>query len=190
MPFKITKTAVPDVLVVEPKVFPDERGFFAELFKASEFKALGVAFEIKQVNHSRSQKNVLRGLHYQLNPHAQAKLVQVLKGEIFDVAVDIRKRSPTFGRWGSGLLDDQNHPQMYIPPGFAHGFCVLSAEADFMYKCTDYYHPESEQGIAWNDPDLGIEWPVLEIILSDKDQQYPRLAEQPLAKLPLYGNTR
>lgn len=186
---RVIETALPEVVILAPKVFGDQRGFFLETYHEDRYQQAGVAARFVQDNHSRSRRGVLRGLHYQLQ-RPQGKLVWVTRGQVFDVAVDIRRGSPTFGRWASGLLDDQNHHQMYIPPGFAHGFCVLSAEADFMYKCTDYYHPESEQGIAWNDPDLGIDWPVLEIILSDKDQQYPRLAEQSLAKLPLYGNTR
>ena len=184
---RVIETALPEVLILAPKAFGDQRGFFLESYHEKRYQQAGVAARFVQDNHSRSRRGVLRGLHYQLQ-RPQGKLVWVVRGQVFDVAVDIRRGSPTFGRWFSCLLDDQEHRQLYIPPGFAHGFCVLSAEADFMYKCTDYYHPESEQGIAWNDPDLGINWPVLDVILSDKDSRYPRLAEQLPEKLPLYGN--
>ena len=184
---RVIETTLPEVLLLAPKVFGDQRGFFLETYHEVRYQQAGVAARFVQDNHSRSRRGVLRGLHYQLQ-RPQGKLVWVVRGQVFDVAVDIRRGSPTFGRWFSCLLDDQEHRQLYIPPGFAHGFCVLSAEADFMYKCTDYYHPESEQGIAWNDPDLGIDWPVLDVILSDKDSRYPRLAEQSPEKLPLYGN--
>lgn len=185
---RVIETTLPEVLLLAPKVFGDQRGFFLETYHEVRYQQAGVAARFVQDNHSRSRRGVLRGLHYQLQ-RPQGKLVWVVRGQVFDVAVDIRRGSPTFGRWFSCLLDDQEHRQLYIPPGFAHGFCVLSAEADFMYKCTDYYHPESEQGIAWNDPDLGINWPVLDVILSDKDSRYPRLAEQSPEKLPLYGDS-
>jgi len=186
---RVIETALPDVVILAPKVFGDQRGFFLETYHEERYREAGVPARFVQDNHSRSRRGVLRGLHYQLQ-RPQGKLVWVIRGQVFDIAVDIRRGSPTFGRWVSCVLDDQNHHQLYIPPGFAHGFCVLSAEADFMYKCTDYYHLQSEQGIAWNDPDLSIDWPGLEVILSDKDRRYPRLAEQPPEKLPVYGDSR
>ena len=173
---KVTRTAIPDVMVIEPKVFGDARGFFMESFKQQVFNdATGTQFEFVQDNHSRSSKGVLRGLHYQLPPHAQGKLVRVVRGAVWDVAVDIRKGSPTFGQWVAETLTEDNHKQFWIPPGFAHGFVVLSDTADFLYKTTNYYAPQSDRGILWNDPDLGIQWPDLgmEFLLSDKDRQQP-----------------
>ncbi len=171
---KATPTAIPDVMVVEPKVFGDARGFFYESFNQQAFNAAtGTNLEFVQDNHSRSSKGVLRGLHYQLPPNAQGKLVRVVRGAVWDVAVDIRKDSPTFGQWVAETLTEDNHKQFWIPPGFAHGFVVLSDTADFLYKTTNYYAPQSDRGIAWNDPDLGIQWPDLgmEFVLSDKDQK-------------------
>ena len=169
---KVTPTAIPDVLLIEPKVFGDERGFFFESFNQKVFQqaaALEPAFV--QDNHSRSVKNVLRGLHYQLAPKAQGKLVRVVEGEVFDVAVDIRKSSKTFGQWVGQILSAENKLQLWIPPGFAHGFAVLSESAEFLYKTTDYYAPELERCIAWNDPTIGIRWPEgLQPQLSAKDQ--------------------
>ena len=169
---KVTSTAIPDVLLFEPKVFGDERGFFFESFNQKVFQqaaALEPAFV--QDNHSRSVKNVLRGLHYQLAPKAQGKLVRVVEGEVFDVAVDIRKSSKTFGQWVGQILSAENKLQLWIPPGFAHGFAVLSESAEFLYKTTDYYAPELERCIAWNDPTIGIRWPEgLQPQLSAKDQ--------------------
>ena len=168
----VTPTAIPEVLLFEPKVFGDERGFFFESFNQKIFQeaaALEPAFV--QDNHSRSVKNVLRGLHYQLPPKAQAKLVRVVEGEVFDVAVDIRKSSKTFGQWVGQVLSAANKLQLWIPPGFAHGFAVLSKSAEFLYKTTDYYAPELERCIAWNDPTIGICWPEgLQPQLSAKDQ--------------------
>lgn len=169
---KVTPTAIPDVLLIEPKVFGDERGFFFESFNQKVFQqaaALEPAFV--QDNHSRSVKNVLRGLHYQLPPKAQGKQVRVVEGEVFDVAVDLRKSSKTFGQWVGQILSAENKLQLWIPPGFAHGFAVLSESAEFLYKTTDYYAPELERCIAWNDPTIGIRWPEgLQPQLSAKDQ--------------------
>jgi len=169
---KVTPTAIPDVLVIEPKVFGDERGFFFESFNQKAFnEAVGHEVVFVQDNHSRSLKNVLRGLHYQLPPKAQGKLVRVIQGEVFDVAVDIRKESATFGKWVGEILSAENKKQLWIPPGFAHGFLTLSDTADFLYKTTDYYAPELERCIRWDDPVLGIEWPgAVDAMVSDKDR--------------------
>jgi dTDP-4-dehydrorhamnose 3,5-epimerase len=182
---KVIPTELPEVLLIEPRVFGDQRGFFMETYQEARYQEAGVPGRFVQDNHSRSRRGVLRGLHYQLL-QPQGKLVWVTRGQVFDVAVDIRRGSPTFGRWAGVILDDVSHGQLYIPPGFAHGFCVLSNEADFFYKCTDYYHPQSEYGILWNDPDIGIGWPVQDVLLSDKDTRLPRLARQALEKLPVY----
>jgi dTDP-4-dehydrorhamnose 3,5-epimerase len=182
---KIIATTLPGVLIVEPQVFGDPRGFFLESYHQARYVQAGIPGGFVQDNHSRSRRGVLRGLHYQLR-QPQGKLVGVMRGRVFDVAVDIRRGSPTFGRWEGVLLDDDNHRQLYIPPGYAHGFCVLSESADFVYKCTDYYHPESECGIVWNDPAIGITWPELTYTLSEKDANLPRLAEQAADKLPVY----
>ncbi|MFG6656279.1 dTDP-4-dehydrorhamnose 3,5-epimerase [Scandinavium sp. M-37] len=167
----IIKTDIPDVMIIEPKVFGDDRGFFFESYSQKIFEeAVGRKVEFVQDNHSKSAKGVLRGLHYQLEPHAQGKLVRCVVGEVFDVAVDIRKSSPTFGKWVGVNLSAENKRQLWIPEGFAHGFLVLSETAEFVYKTTNYYHPESDRGIIWNDPDIGIEWPEIgEKILSAKD---------------------
>ncbi|MBD8793236.1 dTDP-4-dehydrorhamnose 3,5-epimerase [Pseudomonas syringae] len=167
-----TPLAVAEVVLFTPKVFGDERGFFYESFNARAFKdATGLEPDFVQDNHSRSVKGVLRGLHYQLNPHAQGKLVRVVQGEVFDVAVDIRRSSPTFGKWVGALLSAQNNNQLWIPPGFAHGFITLSDTAEFLYKTTDFYSTECERCIAWNDPEIGIEWPLdCTPQLSGKDQ--------------------
>ena len=177
---KATPTRIPDVMVVEPKVFGDARGFFYESFNQVAFNAAtGTAFTFVQDNHSRSSQGVLRGLHYQLPPHAQGKLVRVVRGAVWDVAVDIRQGSPTFGQWVGQELTEDTHKQFWIPPGFAHGFVVLSESADFLYKTTNYYAPQSDRGIAWNDPDLDIAWPNLgmDFVLSDKDRQQPALRQ-------------
>lgn len=167
---QLQKTSIPDVLIFEPKVFGDERGFFYESFNQKKFSELsGVEASFVQDNHSRSAKNVLRGLHYQIR-QPQGKLVRVVHGEVFDVAVDIRKSSPTFGRAVGVHLSAENHRQLWIPVGFAHGFVVLSDYAEFLYKTTDYWAPEHERSIIWNDPDIGIEWPIgASPILSSKD---------------------
>lgn len=182
---RIIETQLPDVLLIEPKVFGDHRGFFLETYHQARYRDAGIAMTFVQDNHSRSRRGVLRGLHYQLE-QPQGKLVSVMCGQVFDVAVDIRRGSPNFGRWAGVVLDDVSRRQLYVPPGFAHGFLVLSEEVDFVYKCTDYYHPQSENGIAWDDPDIGIEWPDLDVVLSDKDRLNPRLNQQDPDKLPLY----
>ena len=178
----VTATAIPDVLLIEPKVFGDERGFFFESFNACAFaQATGLDLAFVQDNHSKSAKNVLRGLHYQLPPKAQGKLVRVVHGEVFDVAVDLRRSSKTFGQWVGQILSAQNKLQLWIPPGFAHGFYVVSEYADFLYKCTDFYHPASELCLAWNDPTVGIEWPLDgEPILAAKDAAASSLASEPV----------
>ena len=170
----VIQTALPEVLLIEPKVFGDARGFFYESFNQKAFnEATGLDLPFVQDNHSRSAKGVLRGLHYQLPPHAQGKLVRVVRGAVFDVAVDVRKSSPTFGQWVGMELSEENHRQFWMPPGFAHGFVVLSESADFLYKTTDYYAPSHERCIAWNDPTLNIQWPDIGMapLLSAKDQQ-------------------
>jgi dTDP-4-dehydrorhamnose 3,5-epimerase len=168
---KIIQTKISDVLIIEPQVYGDDRGFFLESFNAQKFAAeTGVTLNFVQDNHSRSSKSVLRGLHYQIQ-QPQGKLVRVVLGEVLDVAVDIRKDSPTFGEWVSCILSAENKKQFWIPPGFAHGFVVLSDTADFLYKTTDYYAPQYERSILWNDPDIGIDWQITEEpILSAKDR--------------------
>ena len=173
---KIIKCKIEGLLIIEPVVFGDERGFFMETYSRKKYCEFGIDVEFVQDNHSRSTRNVLRGLHYQINP-GQEKLVRVLSGEVFDVAVDIRRNSPTFGKWEGCLLSETNKRQFYVPKGFAHGFCVLSDTAEFAYKCGDYYSPENERGIAWNDPDLAIDWPVKNPILSERDKKQPKLSE-------------
>jgi dTDP-4-dehydrorhamnose 3,5-epimerase len=175
---KVTPTAIEGVLIIEPKVFGDERGFFLESFNQRAFnEAVGHTVDFVQDNHSRSAKGVLRGLHFQRPPHAQGKLVRVTQGSVFDVVVDIRPDSPTFGRWVGAELSGANHRQMWIPAGLAHGFLVTSDSADFLYKTTDYYRPESEGSVRWDDPDLAIAWPLDGITpaLSAKDAAAPRL---------------
>ena len=183
---KAIATELPGMLLLEPQVFGDTRGFFMETWQAARYREAGMPERFVQDNHSRSRRGVLRGLHYQLT-QPQGKLVWVTRGAVFDVGVDIRRGSPNFGRWYGCVLDDLNHRQLYIPPGFAHGFCVLSEEADFFYKCTDYYHPSSERGIAWDDPEIGIAWPLRDgIALSAKDQHNGPLAVQRPEDLPVY----
>jgi dTDP-4-dehydrorhamnose 3,5-epimerase len=173
----VIETALPGVLIIEPKVHGDERGFFVETFQVERYRrAAGIEYEFVQDNHSRSRRGVLRGLHAQ-SPSPQGKLVRVARGEVFDVAVDIDPDSPTFGKWAGATLSDQNHRQMWIPPGYAHGFLVLSEIADFQYKCTDYYRPDAEIGLIWNDPEVGIEWPIDNPLLSEKDKHLPTLAQ-------------
>jgi dTDP-4-dehydrorhamnose 3,5-epimerase len=180
---KVSETELPGVLLLEPRRFGDDRGFFMELFHEQRYAEAGIAGPFVQDNFSRSAKGILRGLHFQ-QPHAQGKLVQVFAGAVYDVAVDIRRGSPTFGGWVGVELSADNRRQLWVPPGFAHGFCVLSESADFHYKCTDFYSPTSEHGIAWNDPDLGIPWPVKSPLLSPKDSVAPRLKDAPV--LPDY----
>lgn len=177
--FKFTKTEIEGLYVIEPKVFGDHRGYFMETYNFEDFKKEGLDMVFVQDNQSKSSKGVLRGLHYQ-NPYQQGKLVRVIYGEVFDVAVDLRNGSSTYGRWYSEILSSENKKQMYIPQGFAHGFVVLSEEAEFVYKCTELYHPECEGTIFWNDPDIGIDWPLATInnlILSEKDKKARRLYE-------------
>jgi dTDP-4-dehydrorhamnose 3,5-epimerase len=175
MPFAFKRLEIPDVVLIEPKVFEDRRGFFMETYKMPDFVSAGIKVNFVQENHSRSSKGVLRGLHYQNPPFPQGKLVRVAKGEIFDVAVDIRKNSPTWGKWLGVILSEKNKFIIYVPEGFAHGFCVLSEIAEVIYKTTSVYSAESEAGIIWNDADLNIEWPVKEPTLSEKDKRWPAL---------------
>ena len=180
---QVSPTAIADVLVIEPKVFGDERGFFLESFNQKAFNAaVGRDVAFVQDNHSRSRKGVLRGLHFQQTPHAQGKLVRVIQGSVFDVAVDIRRNSPTFGRWVGIELSAANHKQLWIPAGLAHGFLVTSDSADFLYKTTDYYEPASERALRWDDPAFGIAWPDIgePPTLSTKDAQAPLLDSDPL----------
>ncbi len=173
---KITTTALPGVLIIEPKAFGDARGFFLESFQTERYAKAGITQAFVQDNHSRSQRGVLRGLHFQ-RKRPQGKLVSVSRGSVFDVAVDINPHSATFGQYVATVLSDENHLQLWIPPGYAHGFCVLSDEADFHYKCTELYDPTDEAGIIWNDPDVNIAWPFDNPLLSEKDQKLPRLGE-------------
>jgi len=182
---KVTKTELPGVVVIEPDVFKDHRGFFLETWSQSRYADAGINETFVQDNVSCSSRGILRGLHFQ-NPQGQGKLVQVLSGEVLDAAVDIRVGSPTFGRWTGVRLSADNHRQMYIPAGFAHGFCVLSETAIFSYKCTDYYSSSAGMGIIWNDPDIGIDWPIDEPIISQKDSALPRLKDISTDKLPRY----
>ena len=190
MPFEFKPQEIKDVILVEPKVFGDARGFFMETYKKSDFFANGIDVEFNQDNHSKSTKGVLRGLHFQKH-FPQCKLVRAVRGSVFDVAVDLRQKSDTYGKWYGVILSEENNKQFYISEGFAHGFLVLSDTAEFCYKCTDFYHPGDEGGVAWNDPEIGIEWPELKgeyqgtpdskgykledgtpLILSDKDQKW------------------
>jgi dTDP-4-dehydrorhamnose 3,5-epimerase len=178
MAITVTATALPEVKLVEPKVFGDARGFFLESFNEREFaEKVGVEARFVQDNHSRSAKGVLRGMHYQIE-HAQGKLVRVVAGEVFDVVVDIRKRSPKFGKWVGFNLSAENHRQMWVPEGFAHGFLVLSETADFLYKTTDYWYPEHERCLAWNDPRVGVQWPIEgEPVMAEKDRAGKSLSD-------------
>lgn len=183
--FERVETELPGVIVLKPKVFRDARGFFAETYHAEKFADLGITVKFVQDNHSCSARGTLRGLHYQLR-RPQAKLCRVIRGEVFDVAVDIRRGSPHFGKWAGVVLSAEEMNQIFIPAGFAHGFVVLSATAEFLYKCSDFYDPSSEGGVAWNDPDLGITWPISEPTLSEKDRQYPALRDISAERLPDY----
>lgn len=175
----VTQTDIPGAVVIEPRVFGDARGFFMETFHKERYlKEAGIKEEMVQDNHSRSRKGTLRGLHYQIK-HPQGKLVRVLRGEIFDVAVDLRRKSPAFGKWTGVSLSEENHLQFYVPPGLAHGFCVVSDFAEVEYKCTDLYHPECERTILWNDAELRIKWPISDPLLSDKDKQGVPFAQAP-----------
>jgi dTDP-4-dehydrorhamnose 3,5-epimerase len=187
MGVRVTECGVPGVLLVEPEVHGDARGFFLEFYNARGFAAVGIDRAFVQDNHSRSRRGVLRGLHYQLG-RPQAKLIRVIEGEIFDVAVDVRRGSPTFGRVAAERLSAANKQMIFIPEGFAHGFYVISETAEMTYKCSEYYAPEEERGVAWNDPDLGIAWPLGrdEPILSARDRSFGTLATRPDADLPRY----
>ena len=177
MPFRFSATELPGMLLIEPVVFPDERGFFMETYKRSEFAAHGIGEHFVQANQSRSSRGTLRGLHFQNPPEAQAKLIRALDGEIYDVVVDIRDGSPTFGKWQGLHLSAENKRMLYVPVGFAHGFCVISEMADISYMTSAEYAPALEGGIAWNDPDLKIVWPVEDPQLSTRDRGWPRLRE-------------
>lgn len=177
MPFRFDSLAIVGAVVITPRFYADNRGGFSEVYKKSEFLAAGIDASWKQINWSSSRKNVLRGMHYQLAPNEQGKLVSVLVGEIFDVVIDIRVGSPTYGKWVSATLHADKRQMIWVPPGFAHGFYVLSEKAEVTYSCTAEYSPESERGIIWNDPEVGISWPVAQPILSAKDELYPTLAE-------------
>jgi len=172
----ITETKLAGVLIIEPKVFGDSRGFFKETFQAERYREAGIEYTFVQDNYSRSQKGVLRGLHFQIIK-PQGKLVSCPKGAVFDVAMDIDPESTTYGQYVGVELTEENHKQLWVPPGYAHGFCVLSETADFQYKCTDYYDPSDEGGVIWNDPDVAIEWPINQPLLSDKDAKLPSLKE-------------
>ena len=172
----VRSTPLPDVLVLEPKVFRDERGFFVETYRKETLARCGIAADLVQDNHSRSRKGTIRALHFQVPP-GQGKLVRCARGSVFDVVVDLRRSSPTFGRWWGAELSDKNHLQVWIPPGFAHGFCVTSDEADLVYRCTAYYDPDAERGIAWDSPDLAIPWPAESPKLSDRDRANPAFSE-------------
>ena len=177
--FNFIKTKIRDLYIIEPKVFGDERGYFMESYNKEDFDAAGLTMTFVQDNESKSSKGVLRGLHFQTQ-HTQGKLVRVTKGSVYDVAVDLRKGSPTYGQWEGVLLTDENKRQFYVPEGFAHGFLVVSDEAVFNYKCTDFYSPEHDGGVLWNDPDIGIEWPlegIENILLSEKDKKQKKFKE-------------
>lgn len=184
---KVVDLALPEVKRIEPDVFGDARGYFMESFQAERYAQAGIVGPFVQDNLSYSRLGVLRGLHYQY-PNAQGKLVQILRGEVFDVAVDIRRGSPTFGRWVGEHLDATHHRQLWVPPGFAHGFCVLSETAQFAYKCTDYYAPDSERGLRWDDPDIGIRWPIQPEEVSSKDEKAPFLADISADALPVMSD--
>jgi dTDP-4-dehydrorhamnose 3,5-epimerase len=185
----VLKTSLEGVLIIEPDVFGDARGFFMESYHKKRYSEKAFETEFVQDNISLSHRGSLRGLHYQF-PKSQAKLVQVLEGKVFDVAVDIRRGSPTFGQWLGIFLSDKRKRQIYIPEGFAHGFCVLSQTVYFMYKCSDFYAPDCEGGILWSDPGLNIGWPLKQPLLSEKDSQYPCLNEISFDRLPVYGGSR
>jgi len=186
---KVISTSLKGVLLIEPSVFEDKRGFFMETYQQKKYMDSGIESNFIQDNLSFSVRGTLRGLHYQF-PHAQAKLVQAIKGEIFDVTVDIRRDSPTFAKWTGVHLSGKNRRQLYIPEGFAHGFCVLSETATFTYKCSDFYSPDSERGIFWSDPDIGVDWPVENPVLSDKDRKYAFLKDLPPQHLPVYAQSK
>jgi len=181
----VIATELEGVVILEPKVFGDDRGYFLETWRLARYEEAGIRETFCQDNVSFSRKGILRGLHFQY-PQTQGKLVSIVSGEVFDVAVDIRSGSPTFGRYVDVMLSEDNHKQIYIPPGFAHGFCVISDAATFTYKCTAYYNAATEGGVIWDDPDIGIDWPVEGPLLSEKDLQLPRLKDIPAEKLPRF----
>jgi dTDP-4-dehydrorhamnose 3,5-epimerase len=170
------ETRLEGLVLIEPNVYPDSRGFFLETFRRDEYRAMGIDAEFVQDNHSRSQRGSIRAFHFQLEP-GQAKLIRAVRGAVYDVAVDLRRDSPTYGQHEAFELTDANHRQLFVPVGFGHGFCVLSDEADVTYKVSSYYDPATERGIAFDDPDLGVEWPVSDPIVSDRDRSNPRLSE-------------
>ncbi|HET6486824.1 MAG TPA: dTDP-4-dehydrorhamnose 3,5-epimerase [Spirochaetia bacterium] len=186
MPFTFSPAALRGLVIVQPRIFPDQRGFFLESYKASDFERAGLPERFAQDNHSLSERGVLRGLHYQLPPFAQGKLVRVLEGRVWDVAVDIRPDSPTYAKWFGLELSAEDHRMLYVPPGFAHGFLTLSPRAQFFYKCTAEYRRESEAGIRWNDPAIGIAWPVTEVTVSDRDEGLPLLKDATVFPAGLY----
>jgi len=175
--FEFSRLSIPDVVLIKPRVFTDSRGYFFETYKQGDFSEAGIKELFVQDNHSRSSSNVLRGLHYQKDPAAQGKLVRCMRGAIFDVAVDIRKGSPSYAKWVAMELNDENNFILYVPPGFAHGFVVLTETAELSYKCTSEYAPQYDRGIIWNDPDIAIDWPVGNPLLSDKDARHPLLKD-------------
>ena len=177
MPFEFKKLDIPDVFLIIPKSFEDGRGFFMESYKKSEFHKHGIPQNFVQDNHSRSKKGVLRGLHYQLNPKAQGKLIRVTRGAVIDVAVDIRKGSPHFGKWVSAKLSSDNKQMLWVPTGFAHGVYILEDDTELLYKVTEEYSPECERGIAWNDPEIKITWPDQKPVISERDAKYPQIME-------------
>jgi len=189
MPFNFESLEIAEVILIEPEVFKDKRGFFMETYKMPDFVASGIKGNFVQDNHSRSVKGVLKGLHYQNPPFVQGKLVRAVKGEIFDVAVDIRKSSSSYGKWVGVTLSEENKKMLYVPEGFAHGYCVLSEIAEVLYKTTNIYSPQSETGIIWNDEDLNIEWPIKRPVLSEKDKKWPTLKEANI-KFSLGGGTK
>jgi len=186
MPMKCTESQLPGVLLIEPDIFRDERGFFMESYHRTRYSEAGIGSVFVQDNRSHSRRGILRGLHYQLE-HGQGKLIYAVTGEIFDVAVDIRLGSPTFGRWVGDYLSAENGRQIFVPKGFAHGFCVLSETADVVYKCTDFYVPGDEYGILWSDPAIGIAWPCEEVTVSEKDSRNLEIANVKEELLPKYG---
>ncbi|HME63096.1 MAG TPA: dTDP-4-dehydrorhamnose 3,5-epimerase [Candidatus Binatia bacterium] len=177
MPFSFRRTLIPEVILIEPRIFSDLRGFFTETYKRSEFAAQGITEIFVQCNMSRSSKGILRGLHYQKYPKCQSKLVWAVAGEIYDVVVDLRRSSPTFGKWIAQILSAENRKILYVPVGFAHGFCVTSEVAEIVYMATEEYAPAFEAGVLWNDPTLQIDWPIPEPLLSDRDKSWPRLTD-------------
>lgn len=177
MPFTFTRLDIPEVILIEPKIFPDDRGYFAETYKKTDFKLNGIEQDFVQDNHSQSKAGVLRGLHYQANPKAQGKLVRVVSGSIFDVAIDIRKNSPTYGKWVSAVLSAKNHNMLWVPPGFAHGVLILEDDTQLIYKVTEQYSPEHDRCIRWDDPAIGVKWPLDNPELSEKDLRAPYLKD-------------